>query len=352
MNYYSKNSKLIQLGIVLFGFFALILMTGQYSEIIDVRDGFTKAVERGEIVPVTGFSESISMIIRGQLPPQLVRIPELHFLNPVVSTSIAYILTTLLIMAGLIFNNYYAKIQSTKISLVDWCKKYWTKLLLYTSIAIFCGFFVAPSLFTWFFGDPTKSSFWNLPIILTEFANFLMYELLPVEIYDSEIEEFDEKERFLSAARKTVKGVQIHGIDNVMMNFGKCCNPIPGDNVFGFITTHGGITIHRTTCPNAKRLKEKYEYRVLEIKWLTSGGDSFSTANLRITGEDELGVVGSITKVITDDLRVNMRSINFQTMGSKFVGKVSVRIKNNDHLDQLIHKINKVKGVDKAIRIK
>ncbi len=192
MNYYSKNSKLIQLGIVLFGFFALILMTGQYSEIIDVRDGFTKAVERGEIVPVTGFSESISMIIRGQLPPQLVRIPELHFLNPVVSTSIAYILTTLLIMAGLIFNNYYAKIQSTKISLVDWCKKYWTKLLLYTSIAIFCGFFVAPSLFTWFFGDPTKSSFWNLPIILTEFANFLMYEWLPVEIYDSEIEEFED----------------------------------------------------------------------------------------------------------------------------------------------------------------
>ncbi len=60
MNYYSKNSKLIQLGIVLFGFFALILMTGQYSEIIDVRDGFTKAVERGEIVPVTGFSESTS----------------------------------------------------------------------------------------------------------------------------------------------------------------------------------------------------------------------------------------------------------------------------------------------------
>ncbi|HJN06665.1 MAG TPA: HD domain-containing protein, partial [Bacteroidales bacterium] len=141
-------------------------------------------------------------------------------------------------------------------------------------------------------------------------------------------------------------------LKNIDYRIAKCCNPIPGDNVFGFITTHGGITIHRTTCPNAKRLKEKYEYRVLEIKWLTSGGDSFSTANLRITGEDELGVVGSITKVITDDLRVNMRSINFQTMGSKFVGKVSVRIKNNDHLDQLIHKINKVKGVDKAIRIK
>lgn len=132
----------------------------------------------------------------------------------------------------------------------------------------------------------------------------------------------------------------------------KCCNPIPGDNVFGFITTHGGITIHRVNCPNAKRLREKYEYRVIEIKWITSSGDSYSTAYLRITGEDELGVVGAITKVITDDLRVNMQSINFQTMGKKFVGKVSVSIKNNEHLDQLIHKINKVKGVGKVVRIK
>jgi len=74
MDFLTKNKKLVQLAVVFFGFFVLVLMTGQYSEIIDVRDGFTNAVEDGKIVAVTGFSESISMILSGQLPPQLVRI--------------------------------------------------------------------------------------------------------------------------------------------------------------------------------------------------------------------------------------------------------------------------------------
>lgn len=141
-------------------------------------------------------------------------------------------------------------------------------------------------------------------------------------------------------------------LKNIDYRMAKCCNPIPGDGVFGFITTHGGITIHRNKCPNASRLRGKYEYRVLEIKWITSGEDRYSIANLKITGKDELGVVGSITKVIADDLRVNMRSLNFQTEGKKFVGKVTVSIKNHDHLDQLAHKINKVKGVEKVVRVK
>ena len=109
-------------------------------------------------------------------------------------------------------------------------------------------------------------------------------------------------------------------LKNVDYRMAKCCSPIQGDNVFGFITTQGGITIHRTKCPNAKRLRERYEYRVLDIKWVASKEETFSTANLRVSGDDELGVVGAITKVITDDLRVNMRSINFQTSGKKFIG--------------------------------
>ncbi|MFK5857384.1 MAG: HD domain-containing protein [Bacteroidota bacterium] len=141
-------------------------------------------------------------------------------------------------------------------------------------------------------------------------------------------------------------------LKNIDYRMAKCCNPINGDNVFGFITTQGGITIHRNNCPNAKRLRGKYEYRVLEIKWISSGDNQFSEANLRITGTDELGILGSITKVIADDLRVNMQSVNFQTMGKKFVGKVCVSIKNNEHLDQLIHKLKKVDGVAKVVRVK
>jgi len=100
MDYLKKNPKLVQLGFVLIGFVILILMTGQYSEIIDTRDGFFKAVDRGEIVPVTGFSESISMILSGQLPPQFVRIPELNFLHPVVDNSLAYIFISFLFLAA------------------------------------------------------------------------------------------------------------------------------------------------------------------------------------------------------------------------------------------------------------
>ena len=139
-------------------------------------------------------------------------------------------------------------------------------------------------------------------------------------------------------------------LKNVEYRMAKCCSPIQGDNVFGFITTIGGITIHRTNCPNAKRLREKYEYRILDIKWIASGDKTFSTAILKITGDDELGVVGSISKVISDDLRVNMRSINFQTTGKRFLGKVTVSVRDYDHLEQLMAKINKVKGVDKLVR--
>ncbi len=192
MNLYSKNPKLIQLGIVLIGFIGLILMTGQYSEIIDVRDGFSKAIEKGEIDPVTGFSESLSMIFSGQLPPQFVRIPEINFFNPVVSSSLVYVLIALLIFFGLVFNNYYAKIQVSKLSIINWSKQNWTKFFLYIPTSIFGGLFLVPSLSTWFFGNPETTSFWELPRVVTEFANFLMYDWFPVEIFDPDIEEFED----------------------------------------------------------------------------------------------------------------------------------------------------------------
>jgi len=192
MDYLKKNPKLVQFGFVLIGFVTLVLMTGQYSELIDVRDDFTKAVERGEIASSVGFSESISMILSGQLPPQFVRIPELNFLNPVVDNSLVYILISLLILTGLVFNNFNLINKSSQLSFLDWFKSKWMKLFKYIPIALVLGLLVLPSLFTWFFGDPIKSSFWDLPIVITDFANFLMYDWFPVEIYDPEIEEFED----------------------------------------------------------------------------------------------------------------------------------------------------------------
>ncbi len=141
-------------------------------------------------------------------------------------------------------------------------------------------------------------------------------------------------------------------LKNMNYKLAKCCNPIPGDHVFGFVTTLGRLTIHRYSCPNAKNLLSKYPYRVMMVKWLKSGKTAISTTNLKISGTDELGVVSAITKTITDDLRVNMRSINFQKKGKHFEGRVCVMVKNHEHLDQLIAKINLVKGVEKIIRVK
>ncbi len=141
-------------------------------------------------------------------------------------------------------------------------------------------------------------------------------------------------------------------VKNINYRFAKCCNPIPGDTIFGFVTTFSGISIHRRNCPNAKRLVERYPYRIVEVKWIGSEDKPFYRVNLKINGSDELGIVETVTKAITGDLRVNMRSINFTTKGRKFEGRVSLMIRNHEHLDQLIHKIKIVKGVEKVIRIK
>ena len=141
-------------------------------------------------------------------------------------------------------------------------------------------------------------------------------------------------------------------VKNINYRFAKCCNPIPGDDVFGFVTTLGGISIHRHGCPNARRLALRYPYRILEVKWTGSKEKPFYLVNLKISGKDELGIVEAITKTITGDLRVNMRSIHFNTKGRNFEGRISLMIRNHDHLDQLVHKLKLVKGVEKIVRTK
>jgi len=140
-------------------------------------------------------------------------------------------------------------------------------------------------------------------------------------------------------------------ISNVNYKLAKCCNPIPGDDVFGFVTINTGITVHRVTCPNASRLKERYSYRFLKVKWKESKENPNFQAAIRVIGVDTLGLVGEITKLISNDLKVNMRSIAFDTRDGRFVGKIVLQIKDTDHLEQLIHRIGKVQGVEKVSRL-
>lgn len=130
----------------------------------------------------------------------------------------------------------------------------------------------------------------------------------------------------------------------------KCCNPIPGDDVFGFITINEGIKIHRVNCPNAIQLMSKHAYRVIKAKWTNKESIAF-LAGLKITGIDEVGIVNSITKVISNDLHVNMRSISFDGHDGTYDGTITVFVQDTQHLTNLVNNLKKIKGVHKVTRI-
>jgi GTP pyrophosphokinase len=129
-----------------------------------------------------------------------------------------------------------------------------------------------------------------------------------------------------------------------------CCNPIPGDDVFGFITINEGIKIHRVNCPNAIQLLSNYAYRVVKAKWTSQELISF-LAGIKITGIDEVGIVNNITKIISNELNVNMRSISFDTNDGTFEGTVMVFVQDTEHLTELMKKLKKVNGVFSITRI-
>lgn len=129
-----------------------------------------------------------------------------------------------------------------------------------------------------------------------------------------------------------------------------CCNPIPGDDVFGFVTVSEGIKIHRVNCPNAIKLLSNYAYRVVRAKWLNDELISF-LAGIKITGTDELGIVNNITKVISNENNVNMRSINFDTDDGIFEGTIMIYVHDTKHLNHMIDNLKKVKGVNNVERI-
>ncbi|MRT92857.1 bifunctional (p)ppGpp synthetase/guanosine-3',5'-bis(diphosphate) 3'-pyrophosphohydrolase [Ancylomarina sp. 16SWW S1-10-2] len=138
-------------------------------------------------------------------------------------------------------------------------------------------------------------------------------------------------------------------IANVDYTLSKCCNPIFGDDIFGFISIGKGIRIHRVSCPNANEMMTRYPYRVVKSTWSAKGSASYQ-AVIHITGEDELGMVNNITELISKDLRVKMRAIQVETNAGSFEGRLTVVVSNIDHLNNLIAKLKLIKGVSKVSR--
>lgn len=129
----------------------------------------------------------------------------------------------------------------------------------------------------------------------------------------------------------------------------KCCNPIPGDDVFGFVTVNEGIKIHRTSCPNAVELLSNHGNRVIKARWTSQKAIAF-LAGLHIVGTDRVGLINDVTKVISDELKVNMRSITVDSDAGIFEGTIKLYVHSTSHLDKLMENLSKVEGILKVSR--
>jgi len=132
-------------------------------------------------------------------------------------------------------------------------------------------------------------------------------------------------------------------------SFANCCNPIPGDAVFGFITVNEGVKVHHKECPNALTLQSNFAYRVIPAKWIDSSSDEFSVT-LKLSGIDRKGLVNEVTRMISNTKNVNINKINFDSEDQFFTGMIQLNVQNKTILDKLVITLSKVNGIDKIVR--
>jgi len=156
-----------------------------------------------------------------------------------------------------------------------------------------------------------------------------------------------EKEEITANYDSLVFGKEEEKLDYKLSN---CCNPIPGDEVFGFLTVTEGIKVHKKNCPNAVSLQSNYSYRIMTAKWIDSTQQEF-LVQIRVSGIDHIGLVNDITQEISSNMHVNMKSLSFESDDGLFTGKINVIVKNNTLVKKLIEKLKKINGIDKVNRV-
>jgi GTP pyrophosphokinase len=167
------------------------------------------------------------------------------------------------------------------------------------------------------------------------------------KIRRSPIPEGIDKEEITSKYDMLVFGKEEEKLD---YKLSQCCNPIPGDEVFGFVSVNEGIKVHKKNCPNAISLQSNYAYRIISAKWIDSTQEEFKS-DIQLTGIDNLGLISEITGVISTYMNVNMRNLNFSTDGGTFKGQITVVVKNNSILKKLIENLKQINGIDKVTRL-
>lgn len=137
---------------------------------------------------------------------------------------------------------------------------------------------------------------------------------------------------------------------NLNYNFAKCCKPIPGDRIIGFVTVNKGISIHRTSCPNVKDMKSRYPYRVIKVDWKSASGKGDYRVSIKLQGLNRHGLINEISEVITHDMRINLLSINIDSDETAMTGQVVVQVYSKDKISELERRLEKVKGITRARR--
>ncbi len=134
-------------------------------------------------------------------------------------------------------------------------------------------------------------------------------------------------------------------VKDIDFKLARCCSPIRGDDIFGFITVNEGIKIHRKNCPNAVQLVGKYGYRVVKARWTSKGSDDVFPVDIKISGEDQTGILSSITEIIAKEMRVSVNSISLDASTGIFSGTISLLVRDINHLDSLMKKLMTLKGI-------
>jgi GTP pyrophosphokinase len=170
-------------------------------------------------------------------------------------------------------------------------------------------------------------------------------------VVDQKVEEREQPEKTESESITSDYLLIDEKLVNIEYKLAKCCKPIFGDIIFGFVTINEGIKIHRVNCPNAAQLHAKYGYRIVRARWKESSTINSFQTTIKVTGFDELGMVNKISELISKDLKVNMRAFSMQSSNGMFEGRIQVYVSDTKHLEMLLYRLNKIKGIQKAIRV-
>jgi GTP pyrophosphokinase len=163
------------------------------------------------------------------------------------------------------------------------------------------------------------------------------------------------KKKGNSGQDELVIGEDTKSTNGIVFHLASCCNPIPGDDVFGFITINNGIKVHRTNCTNAVALMANYGYRIIKARWSNVNGTQNQESkafgvSLQLEGADRIGLINDVTKVISEQMKVNMKSISFDTQNSIFRGNIDLEVKDKEEVLRLINKLKQIDGLINVTR--